>query len=80
MRKLYSFVLFFALSSAALADQVTLSNGDRITGNIVDGAMSQAVGLPPLDPATDRVMLCGSPSMLNDTCGNLIQLVQLARY
>ena len=29
--------------------------------------MSQAIGLPPLDPATDRVMLCGSPAMLDDT-------------
>ena len=43
----------------------------RITDNIVDGAMSQAIGLPPLDPATDRVMMCGSPSMLDDTCALL---------
>ena len=46
-------------------------NQGRITDNIVDGAMSQAIGLPPLDPATDRVMLCGSPSMLDDTCALL---------
>lgn len=43
----------------------------RITDAIVDGAMSQAIGLPPLDPATDRVMLCGSPAMLADTCALL---------
>ncbi|HEY2624486.1 MAG TPA: ferredoxin--NADP reductase [Dyella sp.] len=42
-------------------------NQGRITDAIVDGAMSQAIGLPPLDPATDRVMLCGSPAMLDDT-------------
>jgi ferredoxin--NADP+ reductase len=46
-------------------------NQRRITDNIVDGAMSNAIGLPPLDPATDRVMLCGSPSMLEDTCALL---------
>ncbi|GAB2586348.1 ferredoxin--NADP reductase [Dyella jejuensis] len=41
-------------------------NRGRITDNIVDGAMSQAVGLPPLHPDTDRLMLCGSPAMLDD--------------
>ena len=46
-------------------------NQGRITDNIVDGAMSNAIGLPPLDPATDRVMMCGSPSMLDDTCALL---------
>jgi ferredoxin--NADP+ reductase len=46
-------------------------NQGRITDNIVDGAMSNAIGLPPLDPETDRVMLCGSPSMLDDTCALL---------
>ncbi len=38
----------------------------RITDAIVDGVMSAATGLPPLNPATDRVMLCGSPAMLED--------------
>ncbi len=46
-------------------------NQGRITDAIVDGAMSQAIGLPPLDPATDRVMHCGSPAMLEDTCALL---------
>jgi len=40
----------------------------RITDAIADGAMSQAIGLPPLNPQTDRVMLCGSPAMLEDLC------------
>jgi ferredoxin/flavodoxin---NADP+ reductase len=48
-------------------------NRGRITDNIVDGAMSETIGLPPLDPSTDRVMLCGSPSMLEDTCALLDQ-------
>jgi ferredoxin/flavodoxin---NADP+ reductase len=40
----------------------------RITDAIVDGGMSETIGLPPLNPAIDRVMLCGSPGMLNDLC------------
>jgi ferredoxin/flavodoxin---NADP+ reductase len=43
----------------------------RITDAIVDGVMSAAIGLPPLNPHTDRVMLCGSPAMLDDLCGLL---------
>jgi ferredoxin/flavodoxin---NADP+ reductase len=43
----------------------------RITDAIADGAMSAAIGLPPLNPATDRVMLCGSPAMLDDLCALL---------
>ena len=38
----------------------------RITDAIVGGMMSEATGLPPLDPEFDRVMLCGSPAMLDD--------------
>jgi ferredoxin--NADP+ reductase len=40
----------------------------RITDAIADGLMSDAIGLPPLNPQTDRVMLCGSPAMLDDLC------------
>lgn len=38
----------------------------RITDAIADGAMSSVTGLPALNPDTDRVMLCGSPAMLED--------------
>ncbi|MEO8809432.1 MAG: ferredoxin--NADP reductase [Rhodanobacter sp.] len=38
----------------------------RITDAIVDGVMSESTRLPPLNPATDRLMLCGSPAMLDD--------------
>jgi ferredoxin--NADP+ reductase len=41
-------------------------NRGRITDAIVDGLLSTVTGLPPLDPAIDRVMLCGSPAMLED--------------
>ncbi|MBT2117338.1 ferredoxin--NADP+ reductase [Dyella sp. SG562] len=46
-------------------------NRGRITDAIADGLMSQTIGLPPLNPDTDRVMLCGSPSMLEDACALL---------
>lgn len=47
----------------------------RTTGRITDlmqtGKLFQDVGLPPLDPNVDRLMLCGSPAMLSDLCGLL---------
>lgn len=36
----------------------------RLTDKIRNGQLSQDIGLPPLNPETDRVMICGSPSML----------------
>ena len=39
----------------------------RITDQIADGSLATLVGLPPLDPDSDRFMLCGSPGMLHDT-------------
>ncbi|WP_114241527.1 ferredoxin--NADP reductase [Dyella sp. C9] len=42
-------------------------NRGRLTDAIVEGLMSEAAGLPPLNPQADRVMLCGSPAMLEDT-------------
>jgi ferredoxin--NADP+ reductase len=46
-------------------------NRGRIPDAIADGALAAATGLPPLDPAEDRVMICGSPAMLDDTCALL---------
>ena len=43
----------------------------RLTDAIVDGRLSEHAGLPPLNPGTDRVMLCGSPAMLDDACALL---------
>ena len=33
---------------------------------IENGKLFADLGLPPLDPETDRVMICGSPAMLKD--------------
>jgi ferredoxin--NADP+ reductase len=38
----------------------------RITDLIASGQIFRDVGLPPLDPAVDRLMLCGGPSVLAD--------------
>ena len=43
-------------------------NRGRITELLASGKLPADFGLPPLDPATDRLMLCGSPAMLKDTC------------
>jgi ferredoxin--NADP+ reductase len=42
-------------------------NRGRLTDLINSGKLFEDIGLPALDPAHDRVMLCGSPSMLKDT-------------
>ena len=41
-------------------------NKGRITDLIESGQIFRDIGLPPLDPARDRVMLCGGPSVLAD--------------
>ena len=41
-------------------------NQGRLTDLIASGRMQQDLGLPALNPATDRAMICGSPDMLAD--------------
>ncbi|WP_444995884.1 ferredoxin--NADP reductase [Aliikangiella sp. IMCC44359] len=41
-------------------------NQGRITDLIESGQLAKEIGLPPLGPENDRVMLCGSPSMLEE--------------
>lgn len=42
-------------------------NEGRLTDLIDSGKLFADLGIAPLDPATDRGMICGSPAMLNDT-------------
>lgn len=42
-------------------------NTGRITDLIRGGKLAADLGLPPLDVASDRLMLCGSPEMLTET-------------
>jgi ferredoxin--NADP+ reductase len=47
------------------------TNQGRLTELLQSGKLLDDIGLPPLNPATDRAMLCGSPGMLDDTCAIL---------
>jgi ferredoxin--NADP+ reductase len=42
-------------------------NRGRITELIESGRLFADIGLPDLDPAIDRLMICGNPAMLKDT-------------
>jgi ferredoxin/flavodoxin---NADP+ reductase len=46
-------------------------NRGRLTELVESGRLTGDLGLPALDAASDRVMVCGSPSMLADTCALL---------
>lgn len=46
-------------------------NEGRITALIENGKLFADTGLPELDPAQDRAMICGSPAMLEDISGLL---------
>ncbi|MEY3971516.1 MAG: hypothetical protein RLZZ80_1214, partial [Pseudomonadota bacterium] len=39
----------------------------RLTTAIESGQLFADIGLPALDPAVDRAMICGSPAMLKET-------------
>ena len=41
-------------------------NHGRISLNLTSGRLTDDLGLPAIDPITDRFMLCGSPAMLTD--------------
>lgn len=47
------------------------TNHGRLTTLLETGKLCRDLHLPVLDPATDRVMVCGSPAMLTDTCALL---------
>lgn len=43
-------------------------NQGRLTELMESGKLFRDIGLPELDPAVDRAMICGSPAMLKDCC------------
>jgi len=45
--------------------------GERITTLLETGKLFTDLGLPPIDPAVDRAMICGSMAMLKDTAAML---------
>jgi ferredoxin--NADP+ reductase len=44
----------------------------RITTLIESGKLFESIGLPPLDPAVDRAMICGGPAMLKELSALLV--------
>lgn len=46
-------------------------NTGRLTDLLSSGKLAADLGLPPLEPALDRAMICGSPEMLHDLSGLL---------
>ena len=46
-------------------------NQGRLTDLLESGKLCAQIGLPQLNPETDRAMLCGSPAMLADTSAML---------
>lgn len=46
-------------------------NRGRLTDLINSGKLFEDIDLPPFNPEHDRAMICGSPTMLKDTCGLL---------
>ncbi len=46
-------------------------NRGRLTHLIDSGKLFEDIGMPLLDPARDRAMICGGPSMLKDTAALL---------
>ena len=49
-------------------------NQGRLTDLLESGKLCAQIGLPQLNPETDRAMLCGSPAMLADTSAMLDRL------
>lgn len=50
------------------------ANQGRLTDLIKSGELAKQLGIPQLNPETDRALLCGSPAMLEDTCHILEEL------
>jgi len=46
-------------------------NQGRLTELLDSGKLTDEIGLPRLNPETDRAMICGSPQMLDD-CRKLL--------
>ncbi len=46
-------------------------NQGRLTDLIESGTLFRDIGMPELNPAEDRVMICGSPAMLKDLVAQL---------
>ena len=48
-------------------DPRTVRESGRLTDLMRSGKLFSDIGLPPINPEDDRAMICGSPSMLDET-------------
>jgi ferredoxin/flavodoxin---NADP+ reductase len=46
-------------------------NRGRLSALLASGRLLEDLHLPPLEPAADRLMVCGSPAFLKETCSLL---------
>ncbi|MBS1191992.1 MAG: ferredoxin--NADP(+) reductase [Rhodocyclaceae bacterium] len=46
-------------------------NQGRVTDLVESGRLFEDIDMPPIDPAVDRAMICGSPHVLRDCCAML---------
>jgi ferredoxin--NADP+ reductase len=72
VRELYDHEYLGELACAQLLDYPAVTREPfhtqgRIPALLDSGRVAGDLGIPELDPATDRVMICGSPEMLADT-------------
>ena len=56
-----------SLDAWGQAAPMLLNYQGRLTDLMRSGKLFQDIGLPPINPQDDRVMICGSPSMLDET-------------
>lgn len=54
------------LSSRHVATREPQRQGRRITAELADGSLFDALGVAPIDPDADRAMICGSVEMIRD--------------
>ena len=72
VRELYEHEYLGDLARAQLVDYPAVTREPfrtqgRIPALLESGRVARDLGIPELDPAADRVMICGSPEMLADT-------------
>ena len=72
LKELYEHEYLGDLARAQLVDYPAVTREPfrtqgRIPALLDSGLVASDLGIPPLDPANDRMMICGSPEMLADT-------------
>lgn len=64
-------LIYYPTVTRELDGQNVEVNRGRITDLLASGQLAEDIGLAPINLTEDRFMICGSPSMLKDTCAIL---------